>query len=54
MWLMLQHHKAEDFVIATGVTTTVREFIFKTFKELGITYLNLKEKGKRVCSSDKI
>jgi GDPmannose 4,6-dehydratase len=36
MWLMLQHHKAEDFVIATGVTTTVREFIFKTFQKLGI------------------
>ena len=36
MWLMLQHHKAEDFVIATGVTTTVREFILKTFKKLGI------------------
>jgi len=37
MWLMLQQNSAEDFVIATGVTTTVREFIIKTFKELGIT-----------------
>lgn len=37
MWLMLQQNVAEDFVIATGVTTTVREFIIKTFKELGIT-----------------
>jgi GDPmannose 4,6-dehydratase len=37
MWLMLQHHKADDFVIATGVTTTVREFIFKVFQKLGIT-----------------
>jgi GDPmannose 4,6-dehydratase len=37
MWLMLQQDKADDFVIATGVTTTVREFIIKTFKELGIT-----------------
>lgn len=36
MWLMLQHHKAEDFVIATGVTTTVREFISKSFQRLGI------------------
>ena len=36
MWLMLQHHKADDFVIATGVTTTVREFIFKVFQKLGI------------------
>lgn len=37
MWLMLQHHKADDFVIATGVTTKVREFIFKVFQKLGIT-----------------
>lgn len=37
MWLMLQQNAAEDFVIATGITTTVREFIIKAFKELGIT-----------------
>ena len=37
MWLMLQQNAPEDFVIATGVTTTVREFIIKAFKELGIT-----------------
>lgn len=37
MWLMLQHDKADDFVIATGVTTTVREFLSKTFSKLGIT-----------------
>ncbi|MFD0750877.1 GDP-mannose 4,6-dehydratase [Mucilaginibacter calamicampi] len=36
MWLMLQQEKAEDFVIATGVTTTVRDFIKMTFAELGI------------------
>jgi GDPmannose 4,6-dehydratase len=36
MWLMLQQEKAEDFVIATGVTTTVREFIKMSFLELGI------------------
>lgn len=36
MWLMLQHHKADDFVIATGITTTVREFIVKTFERLGV------------------
>ncbi len=37
MWLMMQHHKPDDFVIATGVTTTVREFILKAFQRLGIT-----------------
>jgi len=36
MWLMLQQEKAEDFVIATGVTTTVRDFIKMAFEELGI------------------
>lgn len=36
MWLMLQQPVAEDFVIATGVTTTVREFLIKTFERLGI------------------
>lgn len=36
MWLILQHHTADDFVVATGVTTTVREFIIKTFQRLGI------------------
>jgi GDPmannose 4,6-dehydratase len=37
MWLMLQQDQPEDFVIATGVTTTVRDFIKLTFAELGIT-----------------
>ena len=36
MWLMLQQDKAEDFVIATGITTTVREFIKMAFLELGV------------------
>jgi len=44
MWLMLQHHKADDFVIATGVTTTVREFISRTFQRLGIV-LEFEGKG---------
>ena len=36
MWLILQQDKAEDFVIATGVTTTVRDFVSMAFAELGI------------------
>jgi GDPmannose 4,6-dehydratase len=36
MWLILQQEKAEDYVIATGVTTTVREFVKMAFAELGI------------------
>lgn len=37
MWLMLQTDKAEDFVIATGVTTTVREFLVLAFSKIGFT-----------------
>lgn len=36
MWRMLQHNKPEDFVLATGITHTVREFTTLTFKELEI------------------
>jgi GDPmannose 4,6-dehydratase len=36
MWRMLQHDKPEDFVLATGKTTTIREFCNLSFKELGI------------------
>ena len=36
-WLMLQQDKPEDFVIATGVQFTVREFIARSAKQLGIT-----------------
>ncbi|HAP70593.1 MAG TPA: GDP-mannose 4,6-dehydratase [Flavobacteriales bacterium] len=36
MWLMLQKDEPEDFVIATGVSTTVREFARIAFEEAGI------------------
>jgi GDPmannose 4,6-dehydratase len=36
-WLMLQQDKPQDFVIATGVQYSVREFIKKSASELGIT-----------------
>jgi GDPmannose 4,6-dehydratase len=36
MWLILQQEKPEDFVIATGITTTVRDFIRMSFAEVGI------------------
>ena len=37
MWLILQHKTPEDFVIATGVQHSVREFCDLAFKEVGIT-----------------
>jgi GDPmannose 4,6-dehydratase len=36
MWLILQQEEPEDFVIATGTTTSVRDFVKLAFGELGI------------------
>ncbi|MBL4648893.1 MAG: GDP-mannose 4,6-dehydratase [Aureispira sp.] len=36
MWMILQADEAEDWVIATGKTTTVRDFVRMSFKEVGI------------------
>ncbi len=44
-WMMLQQQQPEDFVIATGVQYSVREFIFKSAAQLGVT---LKFEGKGV------
>jgi len=43
MWLILQHPKAEDFVLATGQTHSVREFVELAFSNIGI---KLSWKGK--------
>ena len=37
MWLIVQHHEPDDFVIATGENHSVREFVERSFKEVGIT-----------------
>ena len=37
MWRILQQDKPEDFVIATGVTTYIRDFVRLSFAEVGIT-----------------
>lgn len=39
MWLMLQQEKADDYVIATNETRTVREFVEKSFSYVGIDIL---------------
>jgi GDPmannose 4,6-dehydratase len=36
MWMMLQEEEAEDYVIATGVTTKVRDFVSQSFAYVGI------------------
>ncbi|WP_417372124.1 GDP-mannose 4,6-dehydratase [Gelidibacter japonicus] len=49
MWLILQQDEPEDFVIATGITTQVRDFIEMAFKEAGIQLrfegVGVEEKG---------
>ena len=45
MWLMLQQDKAEDYVIATGKTYSVRDFVEKSFKVINI---DLEWRGKGV------
>jgi GDPmannose 4,6-dehydratase len=45
MWLILQQDVAEDYVIATGVTTSVRDFVIMSFKQVGI---ELEFKGRGV------
>jgi GDPmannose 4,6-dehydratase len=45
MWRMLQQERPEDFVLATGQTTTVRRFVELAFQEVGI---DLVWKGKGV------
>ena len=37
MWMILQHTEPDDFVISTGVTTTVRDFVKMAFQETGVT-----------------
>jgi len=37
MYLVLQQDAPDDYVIATGITTTIRDFIKKTFQQIGIT-----------------
>ena len=55
MWLMLQQDKPEDFVIATGESHSVREFLEKAFMEVGIEIAwegsGLNEIGKDVSTN---
>jgi GDPmannose 4,6-dehydratase len=56
MWLILQQEKPEDFVIATGITTPVRDFVVMAFNEVGVTIefkgTGVEEKGYVVSSSN--
>ena len=52
MWLILQHDKPEDFVIATGVQHSVREFCYLAFKHVGIE-LEFQGEGENEKGVDK-
>ena len=58
MWLMLQHHTPDDFVIATGKMHTVRKFIELAFAEAGIVIVwqgkDENEKGINAATGDVI
>ena len=45
MWRILQHEKPDDFVLATGRTTSIRDFVKMTFKHLD---MDIEFKGKGV------
>ena len=53
MWLMLQQDEPDDYVLATGETTIIRDFVNKAFGEVGITLRwegsGVAEKG--ICSA---
>lgn len=52
MWRILQQEKPEDYVLATGVTTTIRDFCLLAFKQAGIE-LEFKGKGINEKGYDK-
>jgi GDPmannose 4,6-dehydratase len=56
MWLILQQDVPEDYVIATGVTTTVRDFVKMAFAEVGavLEFMGegVEEKGYVVASNN--
>jgi len=58
MWLILQHDKPEDFVIATGEMHSVREFVQLAFKHTGIEIVwsgeGLEEKGTNKATGEVI
>ena len=47
MWMMLQHDTADDFVIATGETHSIREFLDETFGLLNLDWREYVEVGQR-------
>ncbi|MEI6185140.1 MAG: GDP-mannose 4,6-dehydratase [Bacteroidota bacterium] len=57
MWLILQQDKPEDYVIATGITTSIRDFVRMAFAEIGVALkfegVDENEEGIVVASNGK-
>src|SRR5262249_20050065 len=57
MWMMLQRERPEDYVIATGVNYSVRDFAERAFAELGLEldeYLKIDDRYKRPAEVDNL
>lgn len=56
MWLMLQQEKAEDYIIATGETHSVREFVELAFRTIGVGIewqgIGIEEKGINAATGE--
>ena len=54
MWLMLQQKTPKDYILATGITTTVRDFVEKAFKIYGVEiyFTGDGEKEKGIIKND--
>lgn len=53
MWRILQQDKPEDFVIATGVTTYIRDFVKMSFEEVGIELEFIGEEANEIAKVKK-
>ncbi len=54
MYLILQQDEPDDYVIATGITTEVREFINRSFKEVGLTLKFIGEKENEIATIESV
>ena len=54
MWMMMQHKKPDDWVLATGETYTVRDFLKITFKKLNLNWEDFVEVSERYIRPNEV
>ena len=54
MWMMMQYKKPDDWVLATGETYTVRDFLFITFKKLNLNWEDFVEVSERYIRPNEV